>query len=63
MQQLIGAISHSVPTVLREVIALGRTLKTASRPRCYGSWAVGSHEVLYPFISAEQNGRLIKGSC
>ena len=27
MQQLIGSISHSVPTVLREVIALGRTLK------------------------------------
>jgi len=27
MQQLIGSISHSVPTVLREVITLGRTLK------------------------------------
>jgi transposase len=27
MQQLIGAISHSVPTALREVITLGRTLK------------------------------------
>ena len=27
MQQLIGSISHSVPTVLREVITLVRTLK------------------------------------
>ena len=27
MQQLIGSISHSVPTALREVITLGRTLK------------------------------------
>jgi len=27
MQQLIGAISHSVPTAPREVITLGRTLK------------------------------------
>ena len=27
MQQLIGSISHSVPTVLREVITIGRTLK------------------------------------
>jgi transposase len=27
MQQLIGSISHSAPTVLREVITLGRTLK------------------------------------
>jgi transposase len=27
MQQLIGAISHSVPTALPEVITLGRTLK------------------------------------
>ena len=27
MQQLIDSISHSVPTALREVITLGRTLK------------------------------------
>ena len=27
MQQLIGATSHSVPTVLREVITRGRTLR------------------------------------
>ena len=27
MQQVIGSISHSVPTALREVITLGRTLK------------------------------------
>jgi hypothetical protein len=27
MQQVIGSISHSVPTVLREVITLGRTLE------------------------------------
>jgi hypothetical protein len=27
MQQLIGSISHSVPTVLGEVITVGRTLK------------------------------------
>ena len=27
MQQLIGSISHSVPTALREMITLGRTLK------------------------------------
>ena len=27
MQQLIGSIGHSVPTALREVITLGRTLK------------------------------------
>ena len=33
MQQLIGSIGHSVPTALREVITLGRTLKTASRGR------------------------------
>ena len=27
MQQLIGSIGHSVPTALREVVTLGRTLK------------------------------------
>jgi transposase len=27
MQQLIGSISHSVPTALRKMITLGRTLK------------------------------------
>ena len=27
MQQLIGAIGHSVPTALREVVTLGRTLR------------------------------------
>ena len=34
MQQLIGAISHSVPTALREVITLGRTVQTAAST-CY----------------------------
>ncbi|MDT7596977.1 MAG: hypothetical protein QOJ06_2523 [Pseudonocardiales bacterium] len=33
MQQLIGSISHSVPTALREVITLGPDPQTASRRR------------------------------
>ncbi len=37
MQQLIGAISHSVPTVLREVITLGRTLKRRAVEHLRGS--------------------------